>query len=477
MYVDIHCHPHFKTFLGSELEHERKNCWTNLDFDIGLGILDSQSSLSQLVKGQVKLAVVPLYALENAFAKANLIQLTAGLSDHAKKRFLQKIEREEFGYYELMQADLIHLINSADVSADKSFKLLNAGSQVDLSSMQLQVMLAVEGGHNFYDNGQHYTNTQRVIDRLLSFKTPSSPRLIYITLTHLTHSAFCTHAFGMKMLKSNDFNPQGRGLSALGKRFIREALSTANGRRILIDIKHMSVVSRQQFYSLVATEFPDAPIMASHMGITGCSWHNKPVKKFSFDRREGCYEVSYYRQPGVLDTYFNPWTINLFDEDIVAIVRSRGLIGLSLDQRILGCGNPAKELVSPDEFRENDFKPVASPVYHQLRMEDYDEPDEVKAWHLRHLCNQIMHIVKVGYPIVGDRVWDCISIGSDFDGLIDPINYTTNAADYRYLFGGMVEWLPHVALYTGIPIPPEEVQPKVRKIIGDNAAKFIHRNF
>ena len=178
MYVDIHCHPHFKTFLGSELEHERKNCWTNLDFDIGLGILDSQSSLSQLVKGQVKLAVVPLYALENAFAKANLIQLTAGLSDHAKKRFLQKIEREEFGYYELMQADLIHLINSADVSADKSFKLLNAGSQVDLSSMQLQVMLAVEGGHNFYDNGQHYTNTQRVIDRLLSFKTPSSPRLI-----------------------------------------------------------------------------------------------------------------------------------------------------------------------------------------------------------------------------------------------------------------------------------------------------------
>ena len=91
MYVDIHCHPQFKTFIGSEHQAEHKNCWTNLNYDLDFKILDSQSSLSQLVNGQVKLAVVPLYALENVFAKAKLIQLAAGLSYNAKKDFCKRL--------------------------------------------------------------------------------------------------------------------------------------------------------------------------------------------------------------------------------------------------------------------------------------------------------------------------------------------------------------------------------------------------
>jgi microsomal dipeptidase-like Zn-dependent dipeptidase len=476
MYVDIHCHPQFKTFIGSEHQAERKNCWTNLNYDLDFKILDSQSSLSQLVNGQVKLAVVPLYALENVFAKAKLIQLAAGLSYNAKKRFLQKIEREAYGYFELMQADMNHLLSSANISPDKQFTLLSSGSQFDPTSKHLQIMLCAEGGHNFYDNGQRFGQTQKVIDRLLYFKLPQSPRLVYITITHLSHSEFCTHAFGMKMLKSNAFNPQGRGLSNLGKRFIREALSTTNGKRILIDAKHMSLLARQQFYALRAAEFPDAPIMASHMGLTGCSWQRKPVCKYKYDKKEACYEVTYYRQPGVLDTYFNPWSINLYDEDIEEILSSNGLIGLSLDQRILGCGKPAEELVSPDEFKDTDFTPVAEPRLHQLRVEDYDDPEEVKAWHLRHLCNHILHIVKVGQPNVGNRVWKQIAIGSDFDGLIDPINYTTHAGAFKFLFGGLVEWLPRMAIHAGVDLPPTDVQQVVKQVIGENAAAFLRKH-
>jgi microsomal dipeptidase-like Zn-dependent dipeptidase len=477
MYIDIHCHPQFKTFIGSEHEVERKDCWTKLNFDIDFNILDSQSSLSQLVSGQVKLAVVPLYALENAFAKANLIQLAAGLSHHAKKRFLQKIERGEFGYYELMLADLQHLLNSSTISAHKSFHLINKGQDIDLKTAQLQVMLAVEGGHNFYDNGQSYSSTQRVIDNLLAFKKKNQPRLCYITLTHLTDSAFCTHAFGMKMLKSNDFNPRGKGLSPLGRRFIKEALDVSNGPRILIDIKHMSYTTRQQFYKLRALEFPDAPIMASHMGLTGCSVNNKPVKRTRYSRKEQCFEIVYHRQPGVLDTYFNPWSINLYDEDIAEIVQSQGLIGLSLDQRILGCTKPEPELISPDEFEEPSFKSIPAPTTQNLGLEDYDEPAELTSWHLRHLCNQILHIVKVGYPHVGDNVWNCIAIGSDFDGLIKPINCTITANDYKNLFGGLVEWLPHMALYAHVNLQATEVQTKIKKVIHENAYEFLRQNF
>ena len=37
-------------------------------------------------------------------------------------------------------------------------------------------------------------------------------------------------------------------------------------------------------------------------------------------------------------TVFNPWTINLFDEDILEIVESSGMIGIIMDERVLGYG-------------------------------------------------------------------------------------------------------------------------------------------
>jgi len=137
---------------------------------------------------------------------------------------------------------------------------------------------------------------------------------------------------------------------------------------------------------------------------------------------------------------------------------------------------PAKELVSPDEFKDTDFTPVAEPSMHQLRMEEYDDPEEVKTWHLRHLCNHILHIVKVGQPRVGNRVWKQIAIGSDFDGLIEPINYTTQAGAFKHLFVGLVEWLPRMAVYAGVELPPTEVQQMVKQVIGENAVKFLATN-
>lgn len=36
------------------------------------------------------------------------------------------------------------------------------------------------------------------------------------------------------------------------------------------------------------------------------------------------------------DFSFNPWSINLMDEDIIEILKSGGILGVSLDVRILG---------------------------------------------------------------------------------------------------------------------------------------------
>ena len=298
MFFDFHCHPSFKTFLGNRQQVLRKNCWTNLNFDIDFKILDSQSSLSQVKSDQGRLIVCVLYGLERGFAASGLIKLAAGLSDHIEKRFLQEIQWGEWGYNQLMMGDWRHLVLSEQISNDKSFKFINSFQQFDPNSSQIQVILAAEGGHNFYDNDQQPGDPNGIIENLLFHKLPAGPRLFYVTLTHLQQSAYCTHAYGMKLIKNDVFNPEGKGLRSLGRRFIREALQINNGPRIHIDIKHMSLQSRLEFYQLRTNEFSTAPIVATHMGINGVSHTQKPVKKVQTNLASRCVEVFYYRSIG-----------------------------------------------------------------------------------------------------------------------------------------------------------------------------------
>ena len=44
-----------------------------------------------------------------------------------------------------------------------------------------------------------------ILDNLRFHKQPGNPRLLYVTLTHLQQSEFCTHAYGMKMIKKHGF--------------------------------------------------------------------------------------------------------------------------------------------------------------------------------------------------------------------------------------------------------------------------------
>ncbi|ELR69043.1 hypothetical protein C900_05528 [Fulvivirga imtechensis AK7] len=478
MYFDLHCHPSFKTFLSNRKEHKRTSCWETLNFDIDANILDSQASFKQLTKGKVKLAVVPLHSLEWGFARSGLIKLAAGLSVHIEKRFIQAIEKKEYGYNELMHAEHRHLVKFTNVPAMNTVKLVNSmTTDFDENDGKLHLILAAEGGHNFYDDGQLVIDTQEVLNNLRYFKDPANPRLLYVTLTHLTHSEYCTHAYGMKLINHNVFSPNKKGITELGEKFIQEALDNTNGRRILIDIKHMSCVARMQYYKIRQQKFPDAPIMATHMGVAGVSYKNKPIRKIKEKPAKNCVEVFYYRNPGSVDTYFNPWSINLYDEDIREIVKSGGLIGLSLDQRILGVGNVSSEVFCPDEYTVADFKPVKKPKYHVLDHQKYQDPEECKKWHLRHLCNNLLHIIKVGSQEVGDKVWDHVCLGSDFDGLIDPINSCRNATEYPSLFGDMVQQLPVVAQAMGVPLPPAQVQPRLRQFVYENAVKFLKKHF
>ena len=70
-----------------------------------------------------------------------------------------------------------------------------------------------------------------------------------------------------------------QGPSDLGIKVIKKLLSTEEGgRRIFIDIQHMSVEFRKWYFKylerLRILGTSDIPVIASHAGISGLSWGN-----------------------------------------------------------------------------------------------------------------------------------------------------------------------------------------------------------
>lgn len=492
-YFDLHAHPALKTLLDGTGESNRKDCWKNYKIRfftkiinwISGDLLNSQSSLSQLYEGGFRIVLASTYAVEKAMVKGelplsiwgmrNLMELTKtfGELNHV---FIKDIHDGKVPYIRLLLDELQHLLNASEVNP--GFKLVYDLNDIDEN--KLNIVLSVEGAHAFFNKLDVFDENE-VLENLDKLKK-SGLRIFYISLTHVTSSPLCNHAYALKFLSDKDFIPKGDGLTELGKKFIRKALNNMNEQRILIDIKHMSLKTRFQYYDLLAQEFPDVPILASHMGITGLSIKDMPVyhyknqsyinenneKEFEFT------EVQYNKPEGYLNTKFNPWSINLYDEEIPIIIKSGGLIGLIADERVIG----EKAKISTEFFSQSEFdeytlglpdsapEPMPEPGGKEERRERKKSFHSTKKA-IKALCNNIIHIVRVG----GDEAWDYICIGSDFDGLIDALACFMNARWANKLEKKMIKFLPKIAKEADIFI--EDVPGTVRKIMYDNGKNFV----
>ena len=474
VYTDIHCHPELKTFLSANVESERFDCWHNISLSnpnpstnlnllalidrLLLGnILESQSSLRQLNTTSGTIAISGLYALEKAMVNGDLINLLGGHVNLVKvawilKRLninkiidydlMKRISSPQTSYFVMFKEVRDHLLNSRTINP--GYNLMDKIGDYDPNKLNL--ILTIEGGHNLFNNtaGSGYNGEAR--SNLKTLKM-SGNRYLSLSLAHVERNPLCAHAYGIKLLHHDDFMPVGCGISPLGKEIIDEALKQP--KRILIDIKHMSLESRKQFYDILEREYISEriPILISHGGVTGVSWDNKPVvcrKKYREWRK-----VRYFQPKGLMGTKFNPWSINLYDEEIKKIVESDGLIGLNLDERILGTKQKRRgervEYFSPEEFSRHDFRLqllrsiyawgmieipsqqerhvrqietglaiqlieyLRNIIMNPYRMSDFDECTYncrklyrvaaitvlISDKGIKHLCNNILHIVKV----------------------------------------------------------------------------------
>lgn len=452
---DFHAHPTFKSFLTAPTDKKRTNPWRIFRgkvFQIVKPILRSQASFGQTIKGNVRIQVMPIVPLESGFSELVLIKSVAAKFLSVSKEFIRWINAGQFSYNDLFWMEYEHLCQHLNfrgqrVNVMRSIEDLSRGRKV------INLVLSVEGSHALQDGPRTHEVKQpaQYFQNLKKLKTEERFSILYMTLTHLTWNNVCNHCYGTRISGNEIFkpNPHVLGMSKVGHQLIDLAYDVDEGKRILIDIKHMSLLARRELYAYRKKKgYNHIPLIASHAGATGFSSHDlfgylQPNTYYAGKNNEYIV-VDYKEVPGIGEgkrdcTTFNPWSINLYDEDIKAIINSGGLIGLSLDQRILGEGRNQEEFFLYKEFTKVLDHNVPSPI--GQREEEKDDQDELVAEdkeerkvpayklrrthrkHLRHLANNLLHMVRTG----GKKAWKHICIGSDFDGLIDPINSCLHA--------------------------------------------------
>ncbi len=210
---------------------------------------------------------------------------------------------------------------------------------------------------------------------------------------------------------------------------------------IIIDIKHMSRKSRLDYFKLL-DNYPDKniPIIASHGCVSGLS---KPG---------GTHETKISQE-----NIFNTEDINFFDDEIIRIGNSNGLFGIQLDERRIG----SKSIL-------RDTKAIMS------------KRNTLYSWS-KLVWNQISHIAEV-LDSDGQFAWGIQSLGTDFDGIIDPIDgyWTAEQIDYLddYLLMHAYNYVKEIKLPCPLKqernrkIEPEKI---VERIMTGNALEVLSR--
>lgn len=475
-YVDIHCHPSTKPFLklSSGLTRKAISLWDTIKYHLALPFidewiakdaLDSQSSLQQMNTDQSAYALVinPVTQMEQQMAKYTPMWLAVFLAlpfpKQITNKYFKQLQSNQYPFFEKTKEELAFSSKTTNLNV-----LTNENKK--LSTAELNLLLAIEGGHNLYSNSQYQDSDAQIIANLRELREQF--RIFYLTLTHLTPAPLANHAFAMKLIgkkKIHHFYPTKQvGISDTGWKVIQECSSAEH--TTFIDIKHMSLASRLQCYSTMRQQNPKLPLLATHCAATGYSlqeWKQnakeveQEIQKTAFEDYH-LLSIPVARKNGIqlrnIQTKFNPSSINLYDDDIEAIVESGGLIGVSFDERILGRGtkNKVLEIMAEPEFdfivdHEVNVEQVNSSEF-ERRVEYYNinmkqktlQPNDLSKDKLKvqntfkqqtadalYFLNNLLYMVQIAGRYceqegIDKDPWSFFALGSDFDGLIDAID-------------------------------------------------------
>ena len=437
-FVDLHSHAHQKayshsfkktgpTYHNSEHASDKNSSWWR-DWPTGKDLRKNvrglfgltqftQADVRTCIEGNVGVVFSSLYPLESPFTKPwngtgviadKLLNMVTGFGipriDHVQAMEDYFVDLENEYHFQLEHHNKVKAFEGRRYrySFVKDFAELEAGlnrSEEDIK--ELFIINSIEGAHALGTGLKPFRledSMEIILKRIDILKNHWEYPPFFITLAHHFYNEICGHArsLGVTGLFLNQRKGLNEGFTPEGREVVRHLLNTTNGRRIHIDLKHMSLKARKEYYTLLEEEYDNTiPVLVSHGCVTGYS-----------DKVNGKNVASAI--PVDADQHFRTDDINFYDFELVKIGKTQGLFGIQLDERRIS-GKSARKALKRAKPQEVPF--VASKM----------------VW------NQIQHIAEV-LDAHGLPAWSIQSLGTDFDGIVDPIDGFFTAAHFKNLY-------------------------------------------
>ncbi len=477
-YVDLHCHPSLKPF-GKSFNYEppgiqgkrrssKRSLWYYdppsvfdklLNYATGLTKF-SQSNFTSLANGTVGIVCVSLYPLEKWFVrnkmKNELIldlasNFALGIGDkridyiQGIKDYYRDLE-DQYAFYQQLDGKIIRLPQGKFryklVRNYQEIKALQKEAEKERGVQTICVVVTIEGLHVLNTGLRKPHDEQEVMNNLEKIRDWQF-RPFFITFAHHFWNHLCGHAeslTGIIRKYADQSEGMSQGFTPLGLKVLRRMLNNEDGKRILVDIKHMSPKARREYYQLLDSEdplFKDIPIIVSHGACNGLKSEQEQIVVFPETGNK-----------------LNPVSINFYDDEILRIAQSGGIIGLQLDER---------RIVNPKTLKDTKKSFKRSKIMH---------------YRSALLWNQIEHIATL-LDANGYFAWDCMGIGSDFDGIIDSLNGFWTATELPFLADFLERHAYNYMQHPKLTRPENLIAPDeiVARIMGRNAQDFLKRNF
>ena len=283
----------------------------------------------------------------------------------------------------------------------------------------------------------------------------------YITFASHFFNTLCGHAKSFPKPASILFDQRkGQNLGVLSGCIeiwrellgLTHELEPSGSARILIDVHYMSAAARFEYYKNIIYPFNQKhkdnpiPVIASHAAYAGTDYLQNLIDRAKKDPDK---DISF-------DKGFLTWDINLTDEDILQIFHSQGLLGLSLDNLLLGGGSQTKWL----------DKVPFSPLVRRRN---------------RNLIKRtLMQFVRTpfDYHVHNPHtIWQRLALGSGFDGFMQPMNRYNSVLQFSTFESDLIQILDEMKREEPVWFAHHRSEDLARMICFDNAYEFVKKHY
>ncbi|WP_229732446.1 membrane dipeptidase [Muriicola marianensis] len=419
----------------------------------------SQSNFTALTLGGVDTVCVSLYPLEKWFIRNKMkneviLDLASNFALGIGAKRIDHIQEMQdyfadlllqYDYYRQLDGKVFRIGgNKVRYKLVRSYdELVELRKQQDSTEIRtIAVIISIEGFHVLNTGLRKDPVEAEVLQNLNAIKDWEF-RPFFVTIAHHFWNDLCGHApslTGVITKYANQDEGLDSGFTSLGWKVLERMLDNEEGKRILPDIKHMSVRARQEYYNFLESperKGQDIPLIISHGACNGLRSVSDPVQAHPQTAAP-----------------LNPVAINFYDEEIIRLARSGGIIGLQLDERRIA--------------NKDTLKRTKRSIYRHKIMHYRSEL----------LWNQVKHILTV-LDAEGLFAWDCMALGTDFDGIIDSLNSFWTAEELPFLADFLERHAYNYMKKAELKVPENHIAADeiVQRIFSSNGHRFLSGYF